>query len=428
VSGAPAAGACLAWLVTYGVHGAIATVVAEVLVRLAHPSPADEHRLWRIALVLPLATAWLFVPFGSRPLAARLAPTLPVILRLPSTSMVTSSFAPSDSGQAVLAGAFIAALGALAGMACFAYRVVRLRRQLADRRTPTDPRLRSSLARLCPRFRLAGDVQLTESAQLTSPTAVGTRAICFPSVSIASLGDDELDAVLAHELAHLERRDPSWFFLAGFVQAALWMQPFNHLVAARFRRSAEIACDDRAVIVTDHPLCLARALGRLAHAAWAGHTSMPAQASLAGSARTSNALVDRVRRLATGRRGAPSVGGCVSRFGTAGALLVLAVIASSNLGVTFAGWSGSPAAASGGEASPAATRQVAAASARAAHLDAQASRLQREISAANDLASGVSTIDADAHLQQLEQDLRHTREERAWLERSVSHPIAPGGI
>lgn len=414
----------LAWLLTYGVHGAIAAVATELVTRLARPSPADAHRLWRMALVLPLSTACLFVLFGGHPLAGTLLPTWPVVLHLENSAALSASLTPSTGGRATLVVALIAALGVVVGGARFLIELGRLRRGLANDRTPADPRLRSALARLSRRFALA-DVQLSESASVGIPLAVGARAICFPAGSIARMGDSEVDAVLAHELAHIERGDPRWFLCAGLVEAALWMQPANRFVAARLRRTAEIACDERAVAITGDPLGLARALSWFAHAAFGARARRVAQVPLPGAAQASKALVDRVRRLATsGPTPVPSRTSA-ARFAGEAALLTLMAITSATLGVTLRAMPPVSATPAPIEAPPADALDIAAVSRRVADLDARAVRLEAALAPTQVVASGASTNPAPPHILELEQDLRHTREERAWLERIVTRGIRP---
>ena len=86
-------------------------------------------------------------------------------------------------------------------------------------------------------------------------------------VGLLPLCDAELDSVLAHELAHLERRDGVWFPVVGVAVATLWLQPLCGWAAARFRDNAEQACDDRAVELTRDAPALARVLLQLASGA-----------------------------------------------------------------------------------------------------------------------------------------------------------------
>ncbi|MFL5307278.1 MAG: M56 family metallopeptidase [Polyangia bacterium] len=416
MNGALLAGA-LGCLVTYGVHAAIAAVVAEVVVRLARPSPADEHRLWKMALALPLVTACVAVLFGGSALGRTLLPAWATLTRIPGSRPVATASAPFLSPllgpRAVLLAALAATVGVVGGAARFAVGFARLRRRLRDRHTSVDPRLASALARISARFAV-GDVELTESAHLATPAALGARTVCFPAGSTASLTDVEVEAVLAHELAHLERRDPAWFFFAGLVEGALWMQPFNRRVVARLRRSAELACDERAVAATGDALGLARGLSLFAHAAQAVPAWADAHPAFGGAAAGTHALVDRVRRLADPE---PAAHPAARRFQAAAAILVLVVIGSAKLSVTFA----APArAATTGPVSGPEALGLAAASRRAAFLASEEFRLQAELTAAQVVAERASTGAGPSHLLELEQDLRHVRQERAWLERTVN--------
>jgi len=413
----------LGWLSTYAVHAAIAAAATEGLVRFSRPSPSDETRLWKMAFLLPLATACAALLFRV-PLAGRTVPLAWVAapsIRGAQAVAAAARAAASGGFWAVLAAASALPIAMVAGGARFAIAVARLRRQRGGRRASVDPRLRAALARVSARFAL-GPIALTESAALATPTAIGRRAICFPTGSAASLADDELDAVLAHELAHLERLDPAWFLLVGLVQDVFWMQPFNQRVAARLRRSAELACDERAVAATGDALGLARGLSVLAHAAFGARAWAGASSAIGGASSTSHALVDRVRRLATAGGSSPA---SARGFPAKAALLVLAVVASAAVKVTFAAPFEADARAGAALTGPAAPEvDVAAVSRRAASLGFEELRLQAEMGAAQAGAPPAS-IGTASRLVELEQDLRHVREERAWLERSASKPVSP---
>ena len=171
-----------------------------------------------------------------------------------------------------------------------------------------------------------GRVRLTQSPRVTSPLVLGATEICVP-VGLLSLGDAELDSVLAHELSHLERRDGIWFPLVGVVAAALWLQPLCAWAAARFRESAEQACDERAVELTRDAVGLARVLLQLASAGSArvGTTLAP---SMVNSKR---ALLSRIRRLTCDRPTEPAP---AHRYRVLVAGLGLAVSVAASLGLS----------------------------------------------------------------------------------------------
>jgi len=60
----------------------------------------------------------------------------------------------------------------------------------------------------------------------------------------ASWTDDRIDVVLAHELAHIARRDWALQILAEIVRAVYWFNPLVWITCRRLRDESEQACDD----------------------------------------------------------------------------------------------------------------------------------------------------------------------------------------
>ena len=61
-----------------------------------------------------------------------------------------------------------------------------------------------------------------------------------------------LRAILAHELAHLARRDNAWTLAARLLCALLWPQPLLWVLCRRLEQIGEEACD-QAVLAQDCP-------------------------------------------------------------------------------------------------------------------------------------------------------------------------------
>jgi len=81
---------------------------------------------------------------------------------------------------------------------------------------------------------------------------------------VTDLAPEEQEAMLAHELAHLKRRDPTWMFFYWLVESALFFQPLNRLARRHLLESAELLCDDWAVRQTGRHVSLASCLARIA--------------------------------------------------------------------------------------------------------------------------------------------------------------------
>jgi Zn-dependent protease with chaperone function len=85
----------------------------------------------------------------------------------------------------------------------------------------------------------------------------GTRR---PSVVISRAAVDMLDA---HELAHLERRDPTLSWALMGARALMWFNPGVQVLVRAIARDAERTADERAAAATGDRLALASALLKL---------------------------------------------------------------------------------------------------------------------------------------------------------------------
>ena len=120
--------------------------------------------------------------------------------------------------------------------------------------------------RLSARLGLRRGVQLLSSAAVRVPCVLGwlKPAILMPLSVLGSLSPDEIEAILAHELAHVRR----WDYLVNLLQTALETLLFYHpavwWISARIRAERENCCDDLAVAVCGNRRVYAGALASLA--------------------------------------------------------------------------------------------------------------------------------------------------------------------
>jgi len=147
---------------------------------------------------------------------------------------------------------------------------------------------------LAGRIGVSKTVRLFESAWVHMPLTIGwlKPAILLPIGFVNQLSSAEVEAVLAHELAHIARRDWIFNLLQAFVESLFYYHPAVWWVSQVIRRERENACDDVALTATGNPLAFARALVQVQEMA----TPSPALA-LAMSGKRRRPLLDRVRRI-----------------------------------------------------------------------------------------------------------------------------------
>ena len=154
------------------------------------------------------------------------------------------------------------------GVALFALRVgvgwFSVRRLKSSAR-PVEREYREVLIRLARRLKVTRAVRLCQSALVEVPTVVGhlRPLILIPASAFTGLSPEQLEAVLAHELAHVRRYDYLVNLLQTAVETLLFYHPAAWWVASRVRAEREHACDDAAVGATGDVLLYARSLAQM---------------------------------------------------------------------------------------------------------------------------------------------------------------------
>jgi hypothetical protein len=154
----------------------------------------------------------------------------------------------------------------LLGLLCLVWRAAAGRWRLRSIRTLIDGPLRTSLDRLLTERGVRRPVRLACAAAAGEPSAGGILrwVIVVPPDIESRLNPAEQHALLAHELAHLVRRDPLWLWIGTALCWCLPFQPLNFLAVRRWRQPAEELCDDWAIAGGVKPLTLANCLTRVA--------------------------------------------------------------------------------------------------------------------------------------------------------------------
>ena len=162
-----------------------------------------------------------------------------------------------------------------------------------------------TVARLSRHLGIRRTVRLCESALAEVPTVIGwlRPVILVPVSALAGMSAQQVEALLAHELAHIRRHDYLVNLLQTVVETLLFYHPAVWWVSRQIRIEREHCCDDMAVAVCGDVLTYARALTELEELR---ATALPQLAVAANG----GSLITRIRRLIevpkpSAHRGAP---------------------------------------------------------------------------------------------------------------------------
>jgi bla regulator protein blaR1 len=338
----------VAWMLTYLLHSTLLLGLAWLASKpLSRWSVAAEEAVWKLALVGAIVTAslqfaigwepaagqWRLAETAARPAAVETAAIPAVDLAAPSTPVSISTreaetiappaAAPAAPGLSLPRLSTLAMeawlFGMIALLAMHGASYLRLRRRLRPRPRVVGGTLHSQLRGLTLQAGLGKEVRLTCSSRLPVPVAFRSE-ICVPPRALAGLTDEQQEGMLAHELAHLVRRDSLWLVVSQAVSCILFFQPLNWVARRRLREISEMLSDEWAVSRTGRPLSLAGCLAEVA--GWSSSGSMLRPLPVPGMADRPSSLGRRIRRLLDETRSPEHP---ARRWWLAGAMVVLVV-------------------------------------------------------------------------------------------------------
>ncbi|GAB5403175.1 MAG: hypothetical protein Aurels2KO_14060 [Aureliella sp.] len=154
--------------------------------------------------------------------------------------------------------------------------------------------------KLCRRYSLKLTPAIAHSEQVVVPKVVGLLkpTVLLPTSALTGLSTDEVEMILAHELAHIRRHDLWMILFQRFTEAILFFNPAVWWLSRRISLLREFCCDDQAIASTsvDEPnLQYAGALLQCVRLSGTQHSEQAT--ALAASGRSPSELRRRVARL-----------------------------------------------------------------------------------------------------------------------------------
>jgi len=160
---------------------------------------------------------------------------------------------------------------------------------------PADDLWQQRLRTLAHRLRVSRPIRLCHSTLAEVPAVIGwlRPVVLLPASMLSGLTPRQIEALLAHELAHVRRHDYLINLIQTVVETLLFYHPAVWWTGRLMRAEREHCCDDMAVEVCGDALIYARALTRM--------EQLRAQRPALALGADGGSLLKRIQRLLSSR-------------------------------------------------------------------------------------------------------------------------------
>ena len=233
--------------------------VGTILLACRRADATTRHRVWFLTLVATIAlpVVDLIVRAAPAPHAAVAASNTATVAAHALAAFVLSPRVVEIvlALWALVSGVFLARL---------AWSFVRLER-LRRATRPVSRELEARVQRWARRLGITRHVAVRTSDELASPIAIGLLepSIVMPRQLLATLGEDDIEYIFVHELAHLRRHDDVTNLLAKVARAIFIFNPILLFIERKMALEREIACDDWVVATLGKARRYARCLAHV---------------------------------------------------------------------------------------------------------------------------------------------------------------------
>jgi beta-lactamase regulating signal transducer with metallopeptidase domain len=256
------------WLITYAIHSTIIFLIISLLSRINFFKQRNiQIRLWQIALLTGVFTSiWqsclgvesIFISYIEVPQTSS-------AVKINQMRPVSNPSVAQNSWLNLIAFGFSIAWALVAILLLGRFYLLRIFFFQSFVAKPLqNAEIEAIIANLTQNISLKNQIKILHSEQLYSPIAYSNNTIYLPSKAIERLDKTQLKSMLAHEIAHLARKDDFWLQVYFWVEIIFFFQPLNTLVRKKIQENTEEICDNWAIEATQNQQALARCLVEVA--------------------------------------------------------------------------------------------------------------------------------------------------------------------
>jgi len=167
-------------------------------------------------------------------------------------------------------------IGAAFLMLRFAAGWIYTERLRSSARIVMDKEWRVRFGVLTAKLNISQSVEFRQTAKILTPMVIGAfkPVVLIPFGFLTGFPTSQIEAILAHELAHIRRNDYLVNMLQSFVEVIFFFHPALWWISEKVRAEREHCCDDIALSVCNDKMSLAKALVKVAEWQSAPHLAM----------------------------------------------------------------------------------------------------------------------------------------------------------
>ncbi|WP_321516315.1 TonB-dependent receptor plug domain-containing protein [Marinifilum fragile] len=139
---------------------------------------------------------------------------------------------------------------------------IKLRKHLAY---PVSKQTQIIADKLIQKLNLKQNITVLESGYVQTPSLVGyfKPMILLPISMLSGIPENQLEIIIAHELAHIKRHDYLFQFIQGIIELLFFYHPVVWWLSSVANTEREHICDDLAVKICGESLTLIKALNNM---------------------------------------------------------------------------------------------------------------------------------------------------------------------